>query len=88
MKVFNKIICFILIFVLLTPVIVSAAEPIVTPADSGISSTYDENYVYIIYDSKTYSCDRHKKINTYNGRIGCELFYDSMIMKLVNIFIY
>lgn len=77
MKVFNKIICFILIFVLLTPVIVSAAEPIVTPADSGISSTYDENYVYIIYDSKTYSCDRHKKINTYNGRIGCELFYDS-----------
>ena len=46
MKVFNKIICFILIFVLLTPVIVSAAEPIVTPADSGISSTYDENYVY------------------------------------------
>lgn len=77
MKVFNKIICFILIFVLLTPVIVSAAEPIVTPSDSGISSTYDENYVYIIYDSKTYSCDRHKKINTYNGRIGCELFYDS-----------
>ena len=77
MKVFNKIICFILIFVLLTPVIISAAEPIVTPADSGISSTYDENYVYIIYDSKTYSCDRHKKINTYNGRIGCELFYDS-----------
>uniref|UniRef100_UPI0040267C62 hypothetical protein n=1 Tax=Eshraghiella crossota TaxID=45851 RepID=UPI0040267C62 len=77
MKVFNKIICFILIFVLFTPVIVSAAEPIVTPADSGISSTYDENYVYIIYDSKTYSCDRHKKINTYNGRIGCELFYDS-----------
>ena len=64
MKVFNKIICFILIFVLFTPVIVSAAEPIVTPADSGISSTYDENYVYIIYDRKTYSCDRHKKINT------------------------
>lgn len=77
MKVFNKIICFILIFVLLTPVIVSAAEPVVTPADSGVSSTYDENYIYITYQGKTYSCNRNLKINTYNGKIGCELFYDS-----------
>lgn len=77
MKVFNKIICFILILVLLTPVIVGAAEPIVTPADSGVSSTYDKNYIYITYQNKTYSCNRNQKINTYNGRIGCEVFYDS-----------
>lgn len=77
MKVFNKIICFILIFALLTPVVVSAAEPVVTPADSGVSSTYDENYIYITYQGKTYSCNRNQKINTYNGKIGCELFYDS-----------
>lgn len=49
MKVFTKIICFILIFALLTPVIVSAAEPVVAPADSGVSSTYDKNYIYITY---------------------------------------
>lgn len=77
MKVFNKIICFILILVLLTPVIVGAAEPIVTPADSGVSSTCDKNYIYITYQNKTYSCNRNQKINTYNGRIGCEVFYDS-----------
>lgn len=77
MKVFNKIICFILIFALLTPVIVSAAEPVVAPADSGVSSTYDKNYIYITYQNKTYSCNRNQKINTYNGRIGCEVFYDS-----------
>lgn len=77
MKVFNKIICFILILVLLTPVMVGAAEPVVTPADSGVSSTYDKNYIYITYQNKTYSCNRNQKINTYNGRIGCELFYDS-----------
>lgn len=77
MKVFNKIICFILILVLLTPVIVGAAEPIVTPADSGVSSTYDKNYIYITYQNKTYSCNRNQNINTYNGRIGCEVFYDS-----------
>ena len=77
MKVFNKIICFILIFVLLTPVMVGAAEPVVTPADSGVSSTYDKNYIYITYQNKTYSCNRNQKINTYNGRIGCEVFYDS-----------
>ena len=77
MKVFNKIICFILILVLLTPVIVGAAEPIVAPADSGVSSTYDKNYIYITYQNKTYSCNRNQKINTYNGRIGCEVFYDS-----------
>lgn len=77
MKVFNKIICFILILVLLTPVMVGAAEPVVTPADSGVSSTYDKNYIYITYQNKTYSCNRNQKINTYNGRIGCEVFYDS-----------
>lgn len=77
MKVFNKIICFILIFALLTPVIVSAAEPVVAPADSGVSSTYDKNYIYITYQNKMYSCNRNQKINTYNGRIGCEVFYDS-----------
>lgn len=77
MKVFTKIICFILIFALLTPVIVSAAEPVVAPADSGVSSTYDKNYIYITYQNKTYSCNRNQKINTYNGRIGCEVFYDS-----------
>lgn len=81
MKVFNKIICFILILVLLTPVIVGAAEPIVTPADSGVSSTYDKNYIYITYQNKTYSCNRNQKINTYNGRIGCELFYDRDISE-------
>lgn len=77
MKVFNKIICFILILVLLTPVMVGAAEPVVIPADSGVSSTYDKNYIYITYQNKTYSCNRNQKINTYNGRIGCEVFYDS-----------
>lgn len=77
MKVFNKIFCFILILVLLTPVMVGAAEPVVTPADSGVSSTYDKNYIYITYQNKTYSCNRNQKINTYNGRIGCEVFYDS-----------
>lgn len=76
MKVFNKIICFILILVLLTPVMVGAAEPVVTPADSGVSSTYDKNYIYITYQNKTYSCNRNQKIDTYNGKIGCELFCD------------
>lgn len=81
MKVFNKIICFILILVLLTPVIVGAAEPIVSPADSGVSSTYDKDYIYITYQGKTYSCNRNQKIDTYNGRIGCELFYDRDISE-------